>query len=333
MTRPRGRDRVAAGLDQALDRTLVLGYGAPGYRLRRRLSTWPADGERMEGKVVLVTGAASGIGLAAATGFAAAGASVRVLGRTEDRAQEAARSVRAAVDGTRPADVRPVACDVSSLTELRSFTAAFVDAEDRLDVLVNNAGVMPDERRFTTDGVELTFATNVLAPWVLTAALRPLLSAAAPSRVVNVTSGGQYAGRLHSGDPESRTDRYAPKKFYARTKRAQVVLTQEWAKRLAPDDIHVHAMHPGWADTQGVRTSMPVFRTLIRPIIRDPAQGADTIVWLGSAPEAVRTTGLLWHDRAPRPTTYALGAGPDTAEARRELWQYVAERAGIPAPD
>ncbi|WP_436776398.1 SDR family NAD(P)-dependent oxidoreductase, partial [Yinghuangia sp. YIM S09857] len=88
---------VAAGLDQALDRTVVLGYSAPGYRLRRRLPSWPADGDRMDGKVVLVTGAASGIGLAAATGFAAAGASVRVLGRSAERADEAARSVRAAI--------------------------------------------------------------------------------------------------------------------------------------------------------------------------------------------------------------------------------------------
>ncbi len=216
-----------------------------------------------------------------------------------------------------------MACNLSSLAELRSFAAAFAAAEERLDVLVNNAGVMPSERTFTVDGVELGFATHVLAPWVLTAQLRPLLAAAAPSRIVNVTSGGQYAVGLRPGDPESCTDRYSPKKFYARTKRAQVVLTQEWAQRLKSEGIHVHAMHPGWADTEGVRTWMPVFRTVTRPVIRDAAQGADTIVWLGRAPQGAQTSGLLWHDRAPRPATYLFGARPDSTEARRELWNYV----------
>ncbi|MEU8135550.1 SDR family NAD(P)-dependent oxidoreductase [Streptodolium elevatio] len=323
---------LASLVDLTLDRTIVLGYGTPGYHLRRRLPGWPADGARMDGKVVLVTGAASGIGLAAAVGFAELGASVRVLGRTPDRAEDAVRQVRATARGKVTGDVRPVACDVGSLEELRSFTDRFLGAEEQLDVLVNNAGVMPDERTYSADGVELNFATHVLAPWVLTAALLPLLRAAAPSRVVNVTSGGQYAQRLPVGDPESANSAYSPKKFYARTKRAEVILTEEWAQRLAPHGVHVHAMHPGWADTKGVRTWMPVFRKVTRPVIRDAEQGADTIVWLGSAPDAVDTTGLLWQDRRPRPTTYLLGAGRDRPQARRELWDHVAalaERAGI----
>lgn len=321
----------AAWLDTALDRTIVLGYGAPGLRVRRRLPGWPRDEERLDGKVVLITGAASGIGLAAATGLARAGASVHVLGRNAERADEAARRVRAAA-GPRAGRVLPEACDLGSLAELRAFTARFLADEDRLDVLVNNAGVMPEHRTRTDDGVELAFATHVLAPWVLTAALTPLLRRAAPSRVVNVTSGGQYAQHLLVGDPESRTDRYSPKRFYARTKRAQVVVTQEWAKRLAPYGVHVHAMHPGWVDTPGVRRWMPVFRVLTRPVLRDPEQGADTIVWLASAPPAAHTTGLLWHDRAPRPATYALGARADSAAARRELWTYVSDLADVPAP-
>jgi dehydrogenase/reductase SDR family protein 12 len=325
------RMNPSAWLDTALDRTIVLGYGAPGLRVRRRLPGWPGDGERMDGKVVLITGAASGIGLAAATGLARAGASVHVLGRNAERADEAARRVRAAA-GPRAGQVVPEACDLGSLAELRAFTARFLAEEDGLDVLVNNAGVMPDHRTLTDDGVELTFATHVLAPWVLTAALTPLLRRAAPSRVVNVTSGGQYAQHLLVGDPESRTARYSPKRFYARTKRAQVVVTQEWAKRLAPYGVHVHAMHPGWVDTPGVRRWMPVFRVLTRPVIRKPEEGADTIVWLASAPPAARATGLLWHDRAPRPATYALGARPDGAAARRELWTYVSDLADLPAP-
>lgn len=328
--------RLGAWVDQALDRSIVLGYGSPGYHLRRRLPGWPDDVPRMDGKVVLVTGAASGIGLASAIGFAGAGASVRVLARSPERAEEAARRVREAVHGdgrgSAPGDVRPVVCDVSVLAELHAFTERFLAEEERLDVLVNNAGVMPDRRTRTEDGIELTFATHVVAPWVLTSRLLPLLRAAAPARVVNVTSGGQYAQRLPFGDPESRTSRYSPKKFYARTKRAQVVLTQDWASRLEPLGVHVHAMHPGWADTPGVRRWLPLFRLLSRPIIRDERQGADTVVWLGAAPEAVRTSGLLWQDRAPRPTTYLLGAHRDSPDARRELWDYVAELADGAGP-
>ena len=97
-------------------------------------------------------------------------------------------------------------------------------------------------------------------------------------------------------------------------------LTEQWVQHLAGTGVHVHAMHPGWADTAGVRNWMPVFRALTRPVIRTPEQGADTIVWLGGAPEAVETTGLFWHDRRPRPVTYLIGSGADDDATRRELW-------------
>ncbi|MFE4599958.1 hypothetical protein ACFRKE_03800 [Kitasatospora indigofera] len=123
---------------------------------------------------------------------------------------------------------------------------------------------------------------------------------------------------------ESRRARYGPKKIYARTKREELVITEEWAKRLTGTGVHVHAMHPGWADTNGVRHWMPFFRAMTRPVIRTPEEGADTVLWLGAAPEAARSTGLFWHDRRPRPTTYALGAGPDSPAARRQLWDRLA---------
>jgi dehydrogenase/reductase SDR family protein 12 len=306
---------------------VVLGYANIGLEVRKRLPGWPAGPDRMDGKVVLVTGAGSGIGLAAAAGFAALGASVRALGRDEDRAAQAAALARQQ-SGNPDADVRPVACDVSSLTALRAFITEFCAQEQRLDVLVNNAGVMPDERTHTADGNEAMFATHVLAPWVLTDGLLPLLKAAAPSRVINVTSGGQYDQKVPAGDPQSEHAKYGPKKVYARTKREQVVLTRQWARRLLSEGIYVHAMHPGWADTKGVREWMPVFRAATRPFIRTPEQGADTIVWLGSAPEAVQSTGQLWQDRRRRPVTYRIGAGPDDDATARQLWDYVAGLAG-----
>lgn len=313
--------QLASAVDTVLDRSIVLGYGNVGLAIRKRLPHWPADPPRMDGKVVLVTGAGSGLGLAAAVGFARLGASVRALGRDGRRAEDAVRLALQQAPGT---DVRPVACDISSLSALHELIARFSEDEERLDVLVNNAGVMPDERERSVDGVELTFATHVLAPWVLIDGLAPLLSRSAPSRVINVTSGGQYGQKVPVGDIESSNDSYGPKKIYARTKREELVITEQWADKLKGSGVVVHAMHPGWADTKGVENWMPVFRALTQLIIRTPEQGADTIVWLGAAPAVVETTGLFWHDRRPRPTTYPMGAGTDDMSARQEVWDHVA---------
>ena len=186
-------------IDSALDRAVVPGYSRFGLEARRRLGTWPADPPRMDGKVVLVTGASSGLGRAAAAGLAELGADVRVLTRDRDRSAELARVLAAETGG----QVSGVTCDVSDLASVRRFTGRFAAAEERLDVLINNAGVMPPERTETADGVELTFATHVLGPHVLIERLSPLLKAAAPSRVINVSSGGMYSQKLDLDDLQS----------------------------------------------------------------------------------------------------------------------------------
>ena len=123
-------------------------------------------------------------------------------------------------------------------------------------------------------------------------------------RVINVSSGGMYTQALNSGDLMSERDEYDPKRFYARSKRAEMVITEQWAERLAGTGVVVHAMHPGWVDTKGVQTFMPVFRTVTRPIMRDLEAGADTIVWLGAAPEPLRSTGGCgWTAAGVRRTT------------------------------
>jgi NAD(P)-dependent dehydrogenase (short-subunit alcohol dehydrogenase family) len=306
-------------IDTALDRTIVLGFSRPGMLLRRRGAGWPPDPPRIDGKVVLVTGAASGIGRSSCIGFARLGATVLAVARSRARADDAARAVLASVPD---ASVRPLACDLSRLDELDDFSRRLRRDLDRLDVLVNNAGVMPERRERSADGHELMFATHVLAPFALTAWTRELLQRSAPARVINVSSGGMYTQPIRAGDPESERDRYSAKKLYARTKRELVVISEEWAKRLHGTGIVVHAMHPGWADTTGVRRAMPTFRKVIAPIIRSPEQGADTVVWLGAAPEPLKCTGGFWHDRRRRPTEYALGAdGPNDLE-RQALWGY-----------
>jgi dehydrogenase/reductase SDR family member 12 len=310
-------------IDTLLDRSIALGYGSLGLELRRRLPGWPADPPRIDGAVVLVTGAASGLGLASAIGFARLGATVHAVARNERRAADAIERIVAAVPA---ADVRPGSCDVSDLSAVRAFAERFAAREPRLDVLVNNAGVMPDQRTTSAGGHELMFATHVLAPIALTTALAAPLTRAAPSRVINVSSGGMYAQPLPAGDWESERTGYSPKKLYARTKREEVELTGLIAERVCELGVVVHAMHPGWSDTEGVRRWMPAFRALTRPIIRTPEQGADTIVWLGAATDPLARSGRFWHDRRPRPTHYRLGAPPDTDADRDALWRYC-ERA------
>jgi NAD(P)-dependent dehydrogenase (short-subunit alcohol dehydrogenase family) len=308
---------LASALDTALDRTVALGYGRTGLAVRRRLPTWPADPPRMEGKVVAVTGATGGLGLAAAQQFAALGASVRVVGRSAEMGAAAVASI----DG----DARFLPCDVGSLASLEEFTAAFLATEPRLDVLVNNAGVMPPERALSPDGVELAFATNVLGPFVLIDRLAGLLAQTPPSRVINVSSGGMYGQRL-DGDDLQNAD-YAPLRAYARTKRAEVVLTEQWSGRLDARGVVVHAMHPGWAATPGITESMARFAKVVKPVLRTPEQGADTIVWLGAAPEPASATGLFWQDRRPRPT-HLFGLKEESATDRQQLWDHCVELAG-----
>jgi NAD(P)-dependent dehydrogenase (short-subunit alcohol dehydrogenase family) len=323
---------IGALIDTILDRTVVAGYTSAGYRIRSR--AWDADDLRpMDGKTVLVTGATSGLGLAAADGFARRGARVRLLARSQERGERARAAV---VEATGNRDVRVCLCDVSDLRDVRAFAARFTDDEPRLDVLVNNAGVLSPERAVSADGNELALATNVLGPFLLTNLLIPLLTDSAPSRVINVSSGGMYTQRLHVEDLQSAGEKFDGPTVYARTKRAQVILTELWAKRLAGTGVVVHAMHPGWADTPGVVSSLPRFHRLTGPLLRSPEQGADTIVWLGAAAEPGESSGGFWHDRRRRPT-HRLPWTRETSEDRERLWRECERLTGwhavpLPAP-
>ena len=215
--------------------------------------------------------------------------------------------------------VEVVQCDLSDLRDIRRFAAEFLASEPRLDVLVNNAGVLPAQRAVTADGLELTFATNVAAPFLLTKLLLGRLRSSAPSRIVNVTSGGMYTQRLHVEDLQMERGKFDGTVAYARTKRAEMVLTELWAQRLEGSSVVVHAMHPGWADTPGVRASLPTFHRLTRPLLRTPEQGADTIVWLAAAAEPARSTGGLWHDRRRR-ATHRVPWTRESSDEREALW-------------
>ncbi len=209
--------------------------------------------------------------------------------------------------------------DLSSLEAVRTVAAELRDRDPRIDVLIHNAGALLPERALSVDGHEMTFATMVLGPFLLTRELLPLLRAAQGSRVIWIASGGMYTQPLDVDALEMGPGDYRGATAYARAKRAQVVLSEEWAKRLRSDGIAVHAMHPGWADTPGLETGLPGFRTLIGPLLRTPQEGADTIVWLAAAEEPGRTTGRFWLDRRPRSTRKLVATGA-TDEERARLW-------------
>lgn len=271
----------------------------------------------MDGKVVLVTGATSGIGEAAAEGFARLGASVRLLVRSAERGE---RARAAMVEASGNNDITFGLCDLSDLASVRSYADGILRDDERLDLLVNNAGLLPAERALSPDGFELTFAANVLGPFLLTNLLTPLLERSAPSRIVSVSSGGMYTAKIDVDDLQSATGKFDGAQAYARTKRAQVILTELWADRLARAGIVVHAMHPGWVDTPGVQTSLPTFHKFTGPFLRSAEQGADTILWLGAADEPAHCSGLFWHDRRERPT-HRVPWTKESAQDRERLWQ------------
>ena len=237
-----------------------------------------------------------------------------MLVRDRERGERGAGRDRRAQPG--PTALELELCDVSSLASVREFAARFVAERAELHALVNNAGVMPPERTHTDEGFELTFATNVLGPFLLTALLLPALRRGAPSRIVNVSSGGMYTQRLRADDLQLEGRDYDPPAFYAHTKRCEVILTELWAERLRGSGVGVHSMHPGWADTPGVQSSLPRFRKLMRPLLRDADQAADTIVWLAGR-RAGRAPGpLLARPRAaPHPPGAVDPGDPGRARA------------------
>ena len=313
--------------DTALDRAVVPGYSSVGYRLRQLGRAHDPEPGALKGRTALVTGANRGIGKAIAAGLARLGATVLLTVRDRESGERAREEIVAADPD---ADVQVEVCDVSDLGAVRAFAADLTSRVSTLDLLIHNAGVLPATRTETDDGHEVTLATHVLGPVLLTELLLPILAKSDDPRVILMSSGGMYTQSLPVDDPEYRAGRYSGATAYARTKRIQVALTPILARRWAAQHVSVYSMHPGWADTPGVAASLPGFRRLTSSILRTPEEGADTAVWL-AATNPAPPTGRFWHDRRPRPEHYL----PLTRYDDRDLevvWQYCAEAIGIENP-
>jgi dehydrogenase/reductase SDR family protein 12 len=290
--------RACRALDTVIDATVVLSYGNTGYKFRQALLWNNADlTVDLTGKVCAITGGNSGIGLAAARQLARRGATIYLLARNLERGAAAQARISAEAGYSR---VYLEAIDLSSLASVRACADRIKRQTQQLDVLINNAGDAFDRRELSIDGVELTFATNVLGPFALTTALLPLLQASAPARLINVSSGGMYLAKLNRNDLQFERRKYDELMAYAQAKRALMMLTELWAEQLQPSGVTVSCMHPGWVDTPLLQTGLPVFRQSLRSILRTPAEGADTIVWLAAARQAGAVTGRFWFDRRER---------------------------------
>lgn len=296
---------------------MVFNFDRHGYARHARHFD-PADlAVDLTGQRVAVTGASSGLGLETASALARLGAETWLLCRSEERGEAARAQVQRLCGHDR------VHLQVVDLARPQSVHAA-ADALTGLgwDVVVHNAGVLPRTRTFTPEGLETGFATNVVGPMILTWRLR----SAVRGRWVWVSSGGMYAARLDLDGMQALTGRYDGRWAYAYCKRAQLVLAELLVPRLAPSVVHT--MHPGWADTPGVERSIPGFHRASRAILRTPAQGADTSVWLAAAAAPARCSGGFWFDRRPAPT----GWHRVSSEDREALWALVEARCGFSWP-
>jgi NAD(P)-dependent dehydrogenase (short-subunit alcohol dehydrogenase family) len=272
--------------------------------------------------VCVVTGATSGIGMAAATALARLGATVVMVGRDRSRTEAAAAQV-AAVSASPP---RAEIADLASLDQVRGLAGRLAGL-DRIDVLINNAGVVLGERRVTPDGLEHVFAVNHLAPFLLTNLLLPKLTASAPARVVTVASGAHSAARLDLGDPNLEHG-WESWRSYANSKLANILFTRELARRLDGTGVTASCAHPGVVRTGFGRESRPLLRlgmTIARPFMLSPERGADTIVYLASSPEVAGQTGGYYVKRQRCEPSAA--ARDDTAA--RELWELSGKMTGL----
>jgi NAD(P)-dependent dehydrogenase (short-subunit alcohol dehydrogenase family) len=310
-------------LGRLVDPFVVGSFDRTGFRihsLRFRPEDLDVD---LSGRRCLVTGANSGIGFETALALADLGADVVLLCRSAERGDEARARIREQTGSSR---VFLEALDVSDLASVRAAGERL--AASPVDVLVHNAGVLPDERVETRDGIELTLATHVVGPFLLTRLLQGRLADSPDGRVIWVSSGGMYTRRLALDDPNWESRPYDGVTAYAETKRAQVVLSELWAEELARTAVVVNAMHPGWADTPAVRSSLPRFHRLTRSILRAPAEGADTVVWLAACPRARDWSGRFFFDREPR-RTHLLPFTKESPADRRALWQLCQRLSGI----
>ncbi|XP_056107904.1 dehydrogenase/reductase SDR family member 12 [Rhinichthys klamathensis goyatoka] len=288
-------------------------YTKGGYEAaERRFSA--ADLEvSVSGRSFIITGANSGIGKATAYEIAKRGGTVHLLCRNKDRAEEARKEI---VEQSKNENVHVHLVDMSSPRKVWEFANGF-SQKHILHALINNAGCMVNQRELTEDGLEKNFATNTLGTYILTTALIPTLKKSENPRVITVSSGGMLVQKLNVEDLQFEKGSFDGTMAYAQNKRQQVIMTEQLAAQ--HKEIHFSSMHPGWADTPAVQSSMPDFHAKMKNKLRTEAQGADTVVWLAISDAASRQpSGLFFQDRKAVSTHLPLAfSGSSPAEDQK----------------
>ena len=270
----------------------------------------------MQGKVCMVTGANVGIGKATALALAKMGAEVILVCRDAVKGKAALEAIRKESGN---ANVTLMLADLSSQASIRDLAAGFLRTHDKLHVLVNNAGAVFTERSLTADGLERTFATNHLGYFLLTQLLLGAIKAAAPSRIVIVASEAHKSGMVNLADLQSEKGPYSGYRVYGASKLANVLFSNELARRLADTGVTVNCLHPGVVRTGYGLNTRGLFRVgmaLIRPFLIGPAKGAETSVYLASSPEVEGVTGKYFKRKRVTQTRKAA----NDVELAKGLW-------------
>jgi len=278
----------------------------------------------LQGKTAIVTGASSGIGIVTAAELARTGAHVVMVCRQGAKSEAALNEV---VKASGSASVELLTADLSSQASVRGCAGAFKNAHDRLDVLVNNAGIFSSDYQVTIDGFERTFATNHLAYFLLTNLVLDVLKKSAPARVVSVASEAERWGKIDFDDLQSQR-RYSGMKAYSQSKLANILFTYELARRLEGTGVTANCVHPGLVRSGWGRSAKGLFKaglTLATPFMVSPEEGAKTSVFVATSPEVEGVTGKYFIKCKP---ARSIDISYDAALTAR-LWETSERLTGI----
>lgn len=250
----------------------------------------------MKNRAIMVTGSNSGIGKVTALEVAKRGATVYMVCRSKERGEAAQKEI---IEQSKNDRVHLFIVDMAQPRQVYKFAKEFVDSQKPLNILVNNAGCMINQRELVEGTIEANFATNTLGTHILTKTLLPLIAKSEKPRVFIVSSGGMLVQKLDPHDLNSeKLKKFDGTFVYAQNKRQQVIMAEQYAKQYP--NVYFATMHPGWSDTPAVQTSMPSFREKMINKLRTPEQGADTLVWMCVVPDLEKfEQGSFFQDRQP----------------------------------
>jgi NAD(P)-dependent dehydrogenase (short-subunit alcohol dehydrogenase family) len=274
----------------------------------------------LEGKIVIITGATSGLGKETARALARLGATVVFTTRDTQKGEQTKLEL---IESTKNKNIEVLPCDLASFVSIRNCCDEFLEKYNSLHVLLNNAGVWDYHRRESKDGIENIFATNYLAPFLMTNLLLPVLKKSAPSRIINLTS-GLHSGTIHFDDLEFKMN-FSGMKAYAHSKLAVILFTRLLAKKLEGTGVTVNCVNPGMTKTNLGRDAGFISRKMFRLLGKNPVKGAETSVYLATSPEVETVTGEFFEKKAVQKTndeTYDM-------DAAEKLWDISEKYVGL----